>query len=78
MLIRTQILLPQDILNFLRSAAARQNKSVSELVRSIVSEKLTLPKRKSALKTMKEMAKSAYKGNVPKNFSTDDDLIYKQ
>ena len=79
MLMRTQILFPEDILESLRSEATSKKVSVSNLVRGIVTEKFksTRKRKLSGVDVMVKMARHAYKGNLPPDFSTNDDYLYK-
>lgn len=77
MLVRTQILFPKEDLMELRLMAAEKGWSVSETVRRIVKEKTTKAGRKrKTIEVLKEMAKNAYRGNVPRDLSTNDEYLY--
>jgi len=80
MLTRTQVLFPEDILAALRAEAVRKKTSVSALVRHIVADKVVKTrkmKKRPAAEMLLQMAKHAYKGKVPKDFSTNDDYLYR-
>ncbi|MEK7577705.1 MAG: hypothetical protein AAB492_03785 [Patescibacteria group bacterium] len=78
MMIRTQLLLPEELLANLRALAVAQKTSVSSIARQKLAKDLpALIKKRPAAEVMLEMAKHAYKGKVPKDFSTNDDYLYK-
>ena len=77
-LIRTQVMLPEDILTDLRVIAAERNWSVSEVVRVGVKnlvEKLR-PRKISGVKFLRKIAENAYSGKVPSDLSTNDEYLY--
>lgn len=77
MMIRTQLLLPEDLLNALRDLAAAQKTSVSAVARQKLAKDLPKSlKKRPAAEVMLEMAKHAYKGKVPKDLSTNDKYLY--
>lgn len=77
-MIRTQILLPEDLLTAIRELAIARKTSVSHILRTFAADSLPRKKKKRpAAEVMLEMAKHAYKGKVPKDFSTNDDYLYK-
>lgn len=76
-LVRTQILFSEPMLEDLRLWAAERGWSVSETVRRIVKEKTAKAGRKrKTIEVLREMAKNAYKGNVPMDLSTNDEYLY--
>lgn len=80
MLTRTQVLFPKNLLELLRAEAVRKKTSVSALVRHMVADKVARTKkmkRMPAIEAMRQMIKHAYKGKVPRDFSTNDDYLYK-
>ncbi len=77
-LVRTQVMLPEDILNDLRVIAIERDWSVSEVVRLGVRnlvEKLK-PKKMTGYEMLKKLADNAYKGNVPRDLSSNDEYLY--
>ncbi len=77
-LVRTQVMLPEDILTDLRVIAAERDWSVSEVVRVGVKtliEKLK-PKKMTGFEMLKKLADSAYKGKVPRDLSSNDEYLY--
>lgn len=77
MLIRTQILFPDDLLAYLREEARRKKTSVSALVRTVVADKIPeKKKKKSAVDLLIRASKRAYRGKVPRDLSTNDDYLY--
>lgn len=81
MLVRTQILFPEDILAYIREEARRRKSSVSALVRSVVADKVAKRKKKkiSATEALLRMAERAnhYRGpKAPRDLSTNDDYLY--
>lgn len=79
MMQRTQILLPPELLEQLRRKAYEKKTSVSHVVRSALQKEIqkTEKKKLTAVDAMLEMVKHAYKGKVPKDFSTNDDYLYR-
>lgn len=75
MMIRTQIMLPEDMLMQLRAQAISQQTSVSAVVRKKIAP--TVKKKLSGLEGLKLMAKNAYRGKAPRDLSTNDDYLYK-
>jgi len=77
MMIRTQLLLPEELLMTLRALAVAQKTSVSAVARQKLAKDLpTSIKKRPAVEVLLEAAKNAYKGKVPKDFSTNDDYLY--
>lgn len=75
MMIRTQIMLPEDMLAQLRAQAISQQTSVSAVVRKRIAP--IVKKKMSGLEGLKLMAKNAYRGKAPRDLSTNDDYLYK-
>lgn len=77
MMIRTQVLFPEDLLKAIRELAIARKTSVSHILRTFAVDSLPRKKKKiPAAKAMLLMAKHAYKGKVPKDFSTNDEYLY--
>lgn len=77
MLVRTQILLPENLLHELRLLAARQGWSVSKTVRQIVKKHVPFPKKRlSNAEFIDRLLQNPYRGPVPKDFSTNDEYLY--
>lgn len=76
-MIRTQLLLPEDLLEALRALAAAQKTSVSHIARQKLTDAIPeVRNKRSAVEVLLEAAKHAYKGKVPKDFSTNDEYLY--
>jgi len=77
-LIRTQVMLPADLLADLRLIAAEKNWSVSEAVRRGVKSLIVRfkPKKMSGVEMLRKLAENSYKGDAPKDLSTNDEYLY--
>ena len=75
MMIRTQIMFPEEMLLQLRAQAIYTQTSVSAVVRKRIAP--TIKKKMSGLDGLKLMAKNAYRGKAPRDLSTNDDYLYK-
>ena len=79
MMIRTQILLPPDLLETARLYAASRKLSLSEVIRHSLSTKVKPQKKISGYAALKKMA--AYgkrmKLKSPPDFATNDDYLYR-
>lgn len=77
MMIRTQILLPEDLLMALRALAVAQKTSVSAVARKKLADAMPKTKKRlSGVEVLMHMAKHAYKGKVPRDLSTNDEYLY--
>ncbi|MEK7504444.1 MAG: hypothetical protein AAB550_03010 [Patescibacteria group bacterium] len=76
MMIRTQIMFPEDMLAQLRAQAISAQTSVSDVVRKRIVFP-TVKKKMSGLEGLRLMAKNAYRGKAPRDLSTNDDYLYK-
>lgn len=80
MMIRTQILLPKDLLSDLRFIAAERGWSVSRIVREMVKDKIRKAGKgkKSGAEAMLEMARWAKENKVkgPRDLSVNDEYLY--
>ncbi|MBU1129698.1 hypothetical protein KKE45_00060 [Patescibacteria group bacterium] len=79
MLVRTQVLFPEAVLEELRVMAVAGNKSVSEIVRSVIEKFVIKKERKkiSGWEAINRMIKHSYKGkDVPRDLSTNDEYLY--
>ncbi|MDZ7586494.1 MAG: hypothetical protein U0946_01955 [Patescibacteria group bacterium] len=77
-LVRTQVMLPEDILTDLRVIAAERDWSLSEAVRvgaKNLVEKLK-PRKKDAIEMLWKLAQNPYKGKAPKDLSSNDEYLY--
>ena len=77
MLIRTQVLFPEEVYRQLKIEAALRETSVSKLVTGAVNDCVIKKKKRTAGGEFLEyLAKHAYKGRVPKDLSSNDDYLY--
>ncbi|MEK7119380.1 MAG: hypothetical protein AAB457_01070 [Patescibacteria group bacterium] len=79
MLIRVQVLIPQDILEAARLAAANRKLSFSKLVTRSLERDVRPKKKMSIYVALKKLAKYMAKKNVklPPDFATNDKYLYK-
>jgi hypothetical protein len=82
MMIRTQVMFPEEMLSDLRSAALVDGSSVSGVLREIVKEKLTKShkEKKSGVEALLMFVKKTrkYKNiKAPADLSVNDDYLYK-
>lgn len=79
MMVRTQILLPPDLLETARLYAASKNLSLSELIRRSVTDKIKPQKKISIYTALKKMAEYGKKMKLksPPDFATNDDYLYR-
>ena len=79
MLIRVQVLIPQDILEAARLAAVNRDLSFSKLVTKSLEKDILQEKKMSIYVALKKLAKhiGKKKVNLPPDFATNDDYLYR-
>lgn len=79
MLTRVQVLIPQDILQVARLAAANRDVSFSKFVTRSLEKEVQPEKKMSIYVALKELAKYIGKKKVklPPDFATNDDYLYR-
>lgn len=79
MLTRVQVLIPHDVLEQARLAAANRNLSFSKFVTQSIAEKVEPEKKMSIYVALKKLAKHIGKKKVklPPDFATNDDYLYR-
>lgn len=77
MMIRTQIMFPEEMLTQLRAQAISQQTSVSDVVRKRIVP--IIKKKMSGWEMLRKLAKDAKKNkkyNLPKDFASNDKYLY--
>ncbi|MBI4065169.1 hypothetical protein HY409_02270 [Candidatus Gottesmanbacteria bacterium] len=79
MLTRVQVLIPNDLLQAARLAAASHDLSFSKFVTKSLEEKVQPEKKESVYIAFKKLAKIIGKKKVklPPDFATNDDYLYR-
>lgn len=80
MMVRTQILLPPDLLESAKLYAASRKLSLSELIRHSVAAKIKPKKKMSFYAAMDKLSKIMAKKKIklPADFATNDKYLYQQ
>ena len=78
MLIRTQILFPEEDLELLREIAVEKGISVSKTVRNLVKDRLKDKKKRNAVEVLLEAIEWTRKNKIagPKDLGTNDEYLY--
>jgi hypothetical protein len=81
MMVRTQLLLPEDLLNDLRAIAVSEKTSVSHMIRVLAADKVKkkMKKKMSGIEAIEQMIKYGERHpnpQTPRDLSTNDDYLY--
>lgn len=77
MLVRTQIMMPENVYDSLRLEATLRQTSMSKLVVGAIGKSLFGGKMKvSGVESLSKLVDKAYKGKIPADLGTNDEYLY--